>query len=70
MSNSKRLVVVLSILNLTWSPALFAGDDTVEVSLFDQIMDAVVDIFVPDANVTAIPEPPLTEAGPTVIFIG
>jgi hypothetical protein len=70
MSKSKRCFVCLSMVALSWSPAIFA-DTTSGPSAFESLIDAIVAIVVGDPGTGVAgqsgDEP---EAGPNMPFIG
>lgn len=70
MSHSKYHVLVLSMVALSWSPAIFA-DTASEPSVLQSVFDAIVAIFVDDPEMgDAGQAAHEQEAGPSTPFIG
>jgi hypothetical protein len=70
MSNFKRCAICLSLVAMTWSPAVFA-DSASEPSALDDLIDAIVAIFVDDTEMGVAGQlGHEQEAGPSMPFIG
>ena len=70
MFHSKHRVLVLSMVGLSWWPAIFA-DTASEPSALEGLLDAIVAIFVDDQDMgVAGPLGHEQEAGPSMPFIG
>jgi hypothetical protein len=69
MSNFKRYAICLSMVAMTWSPAVFA-DSASEPSALDNLIDAIVAIFGPDPLGVSGQTGDEQEAGPNIPFIG
>lgn len=71
MSYFQRFTLICSVVALTFAPAALAGDGASHPSAFEAVLDAILEIFVPDAEpmVPEIPED-APHAGPNIIFIG
>lgn len=68
--HAKGFLVVGSLVALTFTPALFAEDNTTSPGVFERIWEAIVEIVVPGMDELGGEPPVETESGPHIVFIG
>ena len=69
--HAKGFLVLVSLMALTFTPALFADGSTAEPNLFEKVWQMVVEVVMPRMGEEEKVESPMeTEAGPHVIFVG